>query len=76
MPQLSLYLDETTLKMIERAAKIGNVSISKWVRNNVIRSLQNEWPDDYFNLFGAVKDDSFSRPADPIPVDDVPREEL
>ena len=31
MPQISLYIDEATLKKIERAARKKRVSISKWV---------------------------------------------
>ena len=76
MPQLSLYLDEATLKMVERAAKISNTSVSKWVCNRVLRSLKDEWPDDYFALFGSIKDDSFAAPGPIAPDTDAPREKL
>ena len=76
MPQLSLYLDEATLKKVEKEAKINNVSVSKWVRANVIRSLQDEWPEDYFELFGAIGDDSFRSPEDLSSIAIVPREKL
>ena len=64
MPQLSLYFDETTLRRVERAAKLGNVSVSKWVRGRLLRSLEDDWPDGYFDLFGVIQDPSFDRPAD------------
>ncbi len=76
MPQLSLYLDEATLKMVERAAKISKVSVSKWIRNNLVQSLKREWPDGYFDLYGAISDDTFAAP-DPIAADaGAPREKL
>ncbi len=76
MPQLSLYLDEATLKKVEKAAKINKVSVSKWVRNNVIRSLQNEWPEGFFELFGSIRDDSFRSPEELTSIATVPREKL
>jgi hypothetical protein len=76
MPQLSLYLDEETLKKVEKAAKINKVSVSKWVRNNVIRSLQDEWPEGFFELFGSIQDDSFRSPEELASIATVPREKL
>jgi hypothetical protein len=76
MPQLSLYLDEKTLKKVEKAARISKVSVSKWVRSKLMRSLQNEWPEDYFELFGAISDDSFRSPEEPSSISVVPREAL
>ena len=64
MPQVTLYFDETTLRRVERAATLGNVSVSKWVRGRLLRSLEDDWPDGYFDLFGAIQDPSFDRPAD------------
>jgi len=66
MPQISLYIDEETLKKIEKAAKREHLSISKWVGNNIQRSLENEYPKDYFYLFGSIKDETMvaERPAD------------
>ena len=76
MPQLSLYLDDGTLKLVERAAKLNNTSISKWVRGKVLQSLKNEWPDGYFDLFGAVADSSLDAPAEPEMINATPREQI
>lgn len=65
MPQLSLYFDEPTLKLLEKAAKTDNLSVSKWVKNKVLRSLEDEWPENYFALFGAIDDTSLKRPSQP-----------
>ena len=59
MPQLSLYMDAETLSKIETAAKINNISISKWVSERLKESLANKWSDNYFTLFGSINDESF-----------------
>ncbi len=58
MPQISLYIDEETLKKIEKAAKIEHLSISKWVGNNIKRSFEGVYPKNYFDLYGSVKDET------------------
>ena len=58
MPQISLYIDEETLKKIEKAAKKEHISISKWVGNNIKRSFKGEYPKNYFNLYGSMKDET------------------
>ena len=64
MPRLSLYLDEATLKMVERAARTSSISVSRWIRNRATQSLKDDWPDEYFALFGAIKDDTFAAPEE------------
>ncbi|HXK50639.1 MAG TPA: hypothetical protein PKW56_09265 [Clostridiales bacterium] len=44
MPQISLYIDEETLKKVEKTAKKEHVSISKWVGNNIKRSFSKDYP--------------------------------
>ena len=76
MPQLSIYLDKDTMKKIGDAAKAGHLSLSKWVRNKLTRNLKSHWPEDYFELFGALKEGDIERPAALSPLDDSPRESL
>ncbi|EKR55187.1 hypothetical protein [Leptospira interrogans] len=57
-----LYLDKETLKKIEAAAKKEKISISQWVRVKIQSSLENIWPENYFQLFGSIQDQSFSEP--------------
>ena len=59
MPQLSLYIDENTLRRIETAAKTEKLSLSKYVSMKLRKSLADEWPEHYDELFGAIDDDSF-----------------
>ena len=59
MPQLSLYIDEKTLKKIAIAAKIENLSISKFVVKRLNESMHDSWPDNFDKMFGSITDDSF-----------------
>lgn len=77
MPQLSLYIDKETIKKIEYMAKNQHVSLSKWVRSVIIKALEeNDWPENYFNLFGSIKDESFTKPDSLSFEDDIEREKL
>lgn len=66
MPQLSLYIDEETLRKLEAAAELEHVSISKYVVRKLKESMSSTWPDGYEHLFGSIQDESFSigRPLD------------
>lgn len=62
MPQISLYIDEATLKKVESAASRQHMSISKWVAEQIRSKVQPVYPQGYDQLFGSVSDVSFSRP--------------
>ena len=76
MPQLSLYIDEETLRKLETAAKLENLSISKYVVQKLNESMATSWPSGYQTLFGSIHDESF----DLAPLQDFsrdsPREKL
>lgn len=44
MPQISLYVDEETLKKVESAAKRQHVSISKWVSEQIRSKIEPVYP--------------------------------
>jgi hypothetical protein len=73
MPQISLYIDEQTLKKIEIAARIEDVSLSKWVNGKLKSVLQRSWPQGYFELCGALTDGSFRRHESDAPSRDNQR---
>lgn len=62
MPQISLYIDKETLKKVEKAAGAEKTSISKWVGKQLKKSLQSNYPEDFQNLFGSIRDESFTTP--------------
>jgi len=76
MPQISLYVDATTLQLIEKNAHRKRVSISKWVGDTIKASIADDYPEGYLSLFGAVADDSFVTPARLDPSADARREQL
>lgn len=59
MAQISLYFDDKTAEKLKHTAKLNGVSISKWVRTTVEESLEKKWPQNFFELFGSIQDDSF-----------------
>jgi hypothetical protein len=76
MPQLSLYFDKATLEQVDQAAKLSKTSMSKWVRQAVIESLNNEWTEGFFDLCGSIDDDSLEIPEDSQTINSTPRDEL
>jgi hypothetical protein len=54
MSQLTIYLDDESIRKIENAAALEKSSVSKWVKNRLIQSLENQWPTNYFGLFGSL----------------------
>ncbi len=76
MPQLSLYIDEKTLRQLEIAAKIEHLSISKYVVKKLNESMHSKWPEHYEDLYGAIDDDTFTIEEINNFDNDSPREEL
>ena len=76
MPQISLYIDESTLKKVEILAKNERKSISKWVGLRIKNSIEKTWPENYFSLFGRVTDKKFKRPKEVSLKNDITRENL
>lgn len=65
MPQISLYVDEDTLKKIEMAAKRQHMSISKWVSQQLKAKIDPVYPPEFEELFGCVREDALHRPDTP-----------
>lgn len=54
MSQLTIYLDDDSLRKIEKAAALEKSSVSKWVKKRLVQSLESQWPANYFSLFGSL----------------------
>jgi hypothetical protein len=39
------------------------MSVSDWVEDNIKKTLGNDYPNDFFELFGAINDDTFIEPV-------------
>ena len=76
MSQLSLYLDEDTLKRIEAGAKLNEVSVSRFVSSVMKEYFAKSWPEGFQDLFGSITDESFVRPDSSDWSEDGTRESL
>jgi len=57
MSQLAIYIDDKLAEKLDKAVKSSGKSKSKWVANAIERSLQEQWPDGFFDLAGSWDDD-------------------
>ena len=65
MAQITIYMNEETMKKIKTAARKEHDSVSRWVKKRLVKSLENKWPEGFFDLFGSLKDDdSFKAPEE------------
>jgi hypothetical protein len=76
MAQLTIYLDDESIRKIEVAAAREKSSVSGWVKKRLIQSLEEQWPEEYFELFGALGEDDLHRPSETGFMADAPREQI
>ncbi|MGD8990552.1 MAG: hypothetical protein PVI00_03770 [Desulfobacterales bacterium] len=57
MAQLAIYLKDRLAQRLEKAVKASGQSKSRWVAQAIERSLQDQWPDGFFDLAGSWQDD-------------------
>jgi hypothetical protein len=76
MPQISLYIDEKTLKKVETAALKQHVSISKWVAEQLKNRVEPIYPLGFERLFGSITDDTFIEPKELASTVDAVRENI
>jgi len=76
MPQLTIYLDDSSLQRVKSAARRERRSVSRWVKEKLIRQFDQVWPDGYFDLLGSLADEVLERPTQPTFAADCKRERL
>jgi hypothetical protein len=76
MAQLTIYLDDETLKKIGRSARLEKESVSSWVKRRLVTALDTGWPVGYFDVFGSLKGTDFKRPEQVPFSKDAKRPEL
>ena len=57
MTQLAIYIDDQLATRLDKAVTASGKSKSKWVAEAIEKSLQDEWPDGFFDLAGSWEDD-------------------
>jgi len=73
MSQLTIYLDEVSMREVKRSAQREHVSVSKWAKRRLCEAVRHTWPADYFGLFGALHDSDLTRPPQSDLPDDTDR---
>jgi hypothetical protein len=56
MAHLTIYLTDDVELQVRKAAKAAKVSISKWVADQVAKSMETSWPPEFRALAGAFPD--------------------
>jgi hypothetical protein len=76
MAQITIYLDDDTLKAVNSAVKEAGVSKSEWIAEAVRQRMQHEWPASVLALFGAWPDFPAAEEIRKRPGKDAARETL
>ena len=74
MASLTIYLDEETLKAVEKAAKKTGNSISSWARHHLYEAAKptKGWPDGYFERIDSFDESTIEEPGEiEIPLDEI-----
>jgi hypothetical protein len=64
MAQVSIQLDANTIKALEVTATRNHTSVSKWIKDRIRLGLKQEWPENYFSLFGSLGEDDLVEPSE------------
>lgn len=73
MSQITLYLDDATQALVERAAQASGMSKSRWVAEIIRKYAAHEWPKDCLELAGRFPDFPLREAAPATLPDDIPR---
>jgi len=56
MAQLTIYLPDELEKKARRAAKAKGTSVSRWIADQVVQTLDDTWPSNVLDAAGALQD--------------------
>lgn len=73
MSQITLYLDDATQTLVERAAQANGMSKSRWVAEIIRKYASYEWPAECLALAGQFADFPLREDAPSSPAEDTPR---
>jgi len=62
MPQLHCYVSEDVANQLQQKAEQMHLSLSKYLALLARKDTENQWPEDYFELFGSWEGDALQRP--------------
>jgi hypothetical protein len=56
MAQMTIYLPDAVEKKVRKAAKAKGKSVSRWIADQVVESLDDAWPQSVLDAAGAAPD--------------------
>lgn len=62
MSQLHCYVPDEVAKKLQAKAEQAHLSVSKYLALLIEREVENQWPGNYFELFGNWKGEPLERP--------------
>ena len=62
MAQLHFYIPDKVAEKVKAKADHAHLSVSKYLATLVKREVSDQWPEDYFDLFGKWEGDPLERP--------------
>lgn len=63
MAQLHCYVPDDVASKLQEKAEQAHTSVSKYLALLVKKEVENQWPEDYFQLFGTWQGELLKRPA-------------
>ncbi len=63
MPQLHCYVPDKTADKLHHKAEQAHLSLSKYLAQLIQKDLDDQWPDNYFDLFGSWEGEALQRPS-------------
>ncbi len=57
MGQVTIYLEKEVENKMKAAAKVSDLSVSKWIANLINEKITTEWPQNIISMAGSWKDD-------------------
>ncbi|MGA2196324.1 MAG: CopG family transcriptional regulator [Bryobacteraceae bacterium] len=76
MAQLTIYLPDAIESKARKAAKAKGKSVSKWIADEVVHSLDDVWPKAVLDAAGAFPDFPSLKQIRAGAGRDLPREQL
>jgi hypothetical protein len=76
MAHLTIYLTDEVEKQVRKAAKSAKVSVSKWVAERVVKSVETAWPAEFEALAGSFPEFPEAAELRQGYGEDMPRERL
>ncbi len=64
MDEVIYILEVIKMTQISIQVDANNTSVSKWIEDRVHRELKQEWPENYFSLFGILDEGDLVEPSE------------